>query len=106
MGTHPIFESDFDCLTDSNTYLVLRELHKFEMAIATESEMNRKIQQVIDVLISDDNEVEDIRSDTQIPENVQKKLSEQDEEEKKEIEDFEKYGKRDEEETQNTVVMM
>ena len=55
---------------------------------------------------SDDNEVEDIRSDTQIPENVQKKLSEQDEEEKKEIEDFEKYGKRDEEETQNTVVMM
>lgn len=45
---------------EANTYLVLRELHKHEMAMARESELNRKIQQVIDVLIGDEQEIEDI----------------------------------------------
>ena len=39
---------------DASTYIVLRELHKVEMAIARESEINRIIQQVIDIMISDD----------------------------------------------------
>ena len=38
------------------------------MAIARESEINRIIQQVIDIMISDDVGVEDIRADVEIPE--------------------------------------
>ena len=37
------------------------------MAIARESEINRIIQQVIDIMISDDVGVEDIRADVEIP---------------------------------------
>lgn len=91
---------------DSSTYIILRELHKVEMALARESEINRIIQQVIDIMISDDAGVEDIRADVEIPEDVEKKLKEQEEEEKKEIERYER-GEIDEDdnETVNTVIM-
>ena len=55
---------------DSSTYIILRELHKVEMALARESEINRIIQQVIDIMISDDAGVEDIRADVEIPEGL------------------------------------
>ena len=40
------------------------------MALARESEINRIIQQVIDIMISDDAGVEDIRADVEIPEGI------------------------------------
>ena len=40
------------------------------MALARESEINRIIQQVIDIMISDDAGVEDIRADVEIPEGL------------------------------------
>jgi len=85
--------------------LVLRELHKHEMALARESELNRKIQQVIDVLIGDEQEIEDV-SEIEIPKDVEEKLKEQDEQELKEIREYEENpSKVDEEETLNTVIM-
>jgi len=33
MGTHPIFESDFDCLTDLKTWLILVSTDLEELAV-------------------------------------------------------------------------
>ena len=75
------------------------------MALARESELNRKIQQVIDVLIGDEQEIEDI-SKVDIPKDVEEKLKEQDAQELKEIREYEENpSKVDEEETLNTVIM-
>ena len=75
------------------------------MALARESELNRKIQQVIDVLIGDEQEIEDV-SEIEIPKDVEEKLKEQDEQELKEIKEYEENpSKVDEEETLNTVIM-
>ena len=75
------------------------------MALARESELNRKIQQVIDVLIGDEQEIEDI-SKVEIPKDVEEKLKEQDIQELKEIREYEENpSKVDEEETLNTVIM-
>lgn len=75
------------------------------MALARESELNRKIQQVIDVLIGDEQEIEDV-SEIEIPKDVEEKLKEQDEQELKEIREYEENpSKVDEEETLNTVIM-
>lgn len=84
---------------------MLRELHKVEMAEARESEINRIIQQVIDIMISDDADVDDIRTDVDIPEEVQTKLNDQTEEEKNDIERYKRGEIDDEEETLNTVIM-
>merc|ERR1712130_337283 len=51
MGTHPIFESDFDCLTDNMFELVTMEdnvklephLFDKDMADATKQQLNRKL---------------------------------------------------------------
>ena len=76
------------------------------MAAAKESEINRIIQQVIDIMISDDAGVEDIREDVDIPDEVQTKLNEQTEVEKKDIERYERGElSDDDEETVNTVIM-
>ena len=75
------------------------------MALARESELNRKIQQVIDVLIGDEQEIENV-SEIEIPKDVEEKLKEQDEQELKEIREYEENpSKVDEEETLNTVIM-
>ena len=75
------------------------------MALARESELNRKIQQVIDVLIGEEQEIEDI-SKVEIPKDVEDKLKEQDIQELKEIREYEENpSKVDEEETLNTVIM-
>lgn len=75
------------------------------MALARESDLNRKIQQVIDVLIGEEQEIEDI-SKVEIPKDVEDKLKEQDIQELKEIREYEENpSKVDEEETLNTVIM-
>jgi len=98
-------KQDRTFVRDSSTYIVLRELHKVEMAEARESEINRIIQQVIDIMISDDADVDDIRTDVDIPEEVQTKLNDQTEEEKNDIERYKRGEIDDEEETLNTVIM-
>ena len=75
------------------------------MALARESELNRKIQQVIDVLIGEEQEIENV-SEVEIPKDVEEKLKEQDEQDLKEIREYEENpSKVDEEETLNTVIM-
>ena len=77
------------------------------MAIARESELNRKIQQVIDILIGDEQQIENL-AEVEIPEDVQQKLKEQEEDELKEIREYEENPSakdKEEEETLNTVIM-
>ena len=60
---------------------------------------------MIDVLIGDEQEIENV-SEIEIPKDVEEKLKEQDEQELKEIREYEENpSKVDEEETLNTVIM-
>ena len=91
-------------ILDKNTYVILRELHKFELALAEESENNNAIQQVIDLMIGDDEADKDLR-DIEVPEAMQKKLKEKDEMDLEEIAKYER-GERDDPEDCKNIIMM
>lgn len=91
-------------IRDKNTYVILRELHKFELALAEESENNNAIQQVIDLMIGDDEADKDLR-DIEVPEAMQKKLKEKDEMDLEEIAKYER-GERDDPEDCKNIIMM
>jgi len=73
------------------------------MALEAESENNRAIQQLIDLLIGDDPDVSEL-SKVEVPDDLKKKLEQTD---KEELERIEKY-KRGELEDENAagIVMM
>ena len=55
---------------------------------------NRAVQQLIDLLISDDPEVDDFR-EAEVPQEVEEKLKVRDQEEEKEIENFQKEADKE-----------
>ena len=55
---------------------------------------NRAVQQLIDLLISDDPEVDDLR-EAEVPQEVEEKLKVRDQEEEKEIENFQKEADKE-----------
>merc|ERR1711917_16345 len=50
MGTHPIFESDFDCLTERNKTVNMDEDHNQEAGFVTE-EVNQVVKDAIETVI-------------------------------------------------------
>jgi len=96
-------KEDRQFIREKNTYVILRELHKFEMTLEAESENNRAIQQLIDLLIGDDPDVSEL-SKVEVPEELKEKLEQTDKEELERIEKY-KRGELEEEDAAGVVMM-